>query len=154
MRHAEATQEAQATVRSDTPIGYTEGSGKMSSTRATRKSIRDIPGYTISADGIARKWNRKLDIHKGPRDLPVIDVNGVKHLLDEVVARAFLGPPPCDLRGVTVVHFDNDPLNCAVDNIAWRIDREWLESRVERQVQARMRPAYRRPTKQRIHFFA
>jgi hypothetical protein len=145
MRHAEQPQGREQISAGDTPNGKL----KVSS----RRKIAGLTAYEISADGTPRKWGRRLPIHKGLGGLPVIDVNGVERLLDEVVARAFLGPPPCDLRGVTVVHFDNNPLNCAVDNIAWRIDREWLESRVERQVQARMRQDNRRPTKQRMHFF-
>ena len=42
----------------------------MTTRRATRQSIRDIPGYTISADGIPRKWGRRLDIDKGPGAYP------------------------------------------------------------------------------------
>jgi hypothetical protein len=105
-----------------------------------RRGIDDLPGYTISADGIPRKWNRRLPIHKGAGGLPVVDVDGVERLLDEIVATAFLGPPPAPLRGVTVVHFDGDDFNCAVDNLAWRIDREWLERRGDLQTMAWMRP--------------
>jgi hypothetical protein len=137
----------------------------MTSTRATRKPIRGIPGYEISADGIPRKWGRRIAIHKGTGDLPVIDVNGVELFLDEVVAHAFFGPPPTNIRGMTVVHFDGDQFNCAVTNLAWRVCAEWAEFQNEREHKRHMRPDHlpvvtprippggMRPTKQRTFFF-
>jgi hypothetical protein len=112
----------------------------MTRTRAERRPIRSIPGYTISADGIPRKWGRKLDIQKGPGGLPVIDVHGVELFLDEVVAHAFFGPPPVHIRGMTVIHFDDDSLNCAVTNLAWRVCAEWEAFQRERELTRTMRP--------------
>jgi hypothetical protein len=79
----------------------------------------------ISADGTPRKWNRLVPITKDLAGLPTIRVDGHNLLLDEVVCWAFHGRPKPHIRAVTVVHFDDDPLNCAASNVAWRIDLEW-----------------------------
>jgi hypothetical protein len=110
--------------------------------RAERRAIEGVPGYTISADGVPRKWGRIIPIDKGPGGLPVIDVNGVELLLDEVVCRAFFGQPPRPIRGMTVVHFDGDLLNCAVTNLAWRVHPDWITRQRERSIAKVMRPDF------------
>ena len=61
-------------------------------------------------------------------------------LLDEVVAFAFLGSPPVDIKGATVLHFDGDAFNCRVDNLRWLVCPEWTEYATEREVRRLMRP--------------
>lgn len=109
---------------------------------AERRSIQEIPGYTISADGVARKWGRRLPIHKGRGGLPVIEVARQELFLDEVVCWAFFGPPPQPLRGMTVVHFDGDLFNCAVTNLAWRVHPDWVARRRELSIARAMRPDF------------
>jgi hypothetical protein len=125
MRHAEGRPNEGAEKRSDTPTGYTESKGVDDSRGATRKPILGIPGYKINAAGIPWKWDREMRIEQGIAGLPVIFIFGEELLLDEVVARAFFGPPPINIRGMTVVHFDGDDFNCRVDNLAWRECPEW-----------------------------
>jgi hypothetical protein len=36
------------------------------------------------------------------------------------------GRPKPHINAVTVVHKDGNPLNCAAENLAWRIDLDWL----------------------------
>jgi hypothetical protein len=107
------------------------------------RSIEGIPGYTISAEGIPRKGDNLVPILKSNCGLPIIFTNGLQRFLDEVVAHAFLGPPPCPMRGATVVHFDGDDWNCAVTNIAWRVDPDWLEYATQAEVEDWMRPDHR-----------
>jgi hypothetical protein len=92
--------------------------------RNERRSIEGAPGYQISADGTPRKWNRRLPITKDLGELPTVNIGGIDRLLDEIVAFAFHGRPPYDIRGMTVTHFNI--WNCAASNIAWRVDPEWL----------------------------
>ena len=100
----------------------------MPRVKAERRQMVDAPPqYQISADGTPRKWNRRLKITKDLGGLPTIRVEGGYRLLDEVVCWTFLGPPKRHINGMTVVHFDLDPFNCSVDNLAWRVDPEWLE---------------------------
>lgn len=140
MRHTEQPLNGVDEKRSDTPTGYTEKSGNNGVRFAVRKPIQDAPGYTISTDGTPRKWGRKLDIHKGPGGLPAVYVDGRERFLDEIVAYAFFGPPPTNIRGMDVHHFDADPLNCAVTNLAWRVCPEWREYVSERSTKRDMRP--------------
>ena len=106
-----------------------------------RRPVVDAsPGYEISADGTPRKWGRQIPISKGLGGLPTVAVDGYERLLDEVVAWAFFGPPPDDIRGMTVVHFDNDPLNCRVDNLAWRRCDDYVNRRRELRTMKLMRP--------------
>jgi hypothetical protein len=131
-----------------------------------RRSIDGIPGCTISTTGMPRKWGRPIPIHKGAGDLPVVVINGIEFLLDEIVARAFLGEPPkCPISGLTVHHFDGDMFNCEVTNLAWRIDPAWAAHRKELEIRgwmrpdhlpvmvARVPPAGMRPSRQHRMFF-
>jgi hypothetical protein len=149
MRHADQMETKQQKSAGD-------GSNDKIKVSAWR-NIGGLVAYTISACGTPRKWGREIHIDKGPGGLPVINVNKIELLLDEVVAWAFLGPPRAPLRAMTVVHFDGDDWNCQVDNLAWRVCPEWAEAdnnlawRVaEFERQAR---AIARPTKQRMLFF-
>jgi hypothetical protein len=94
--------------------------------RYERRLIEGAPGYQISADGTPRRYNRPLPITKDLGGLPTVNIGGIDRLLDEIVCYAFHGPPPYDIRGMTVSHFDGDMLNCAAGNLAWRVDPEWL----------------------------
>jgi hypothetical protein len=98
----------------------------MTQRRHERRTIDGVPGYQISADGIARKWNRRLTITKDLGGFPTVNIGGIDRLLDEIVCFAFHGRPPYDIRGMTVTHFDGNLWNCAASNIAWRVDPEWL----------------------------
>ncbi|GLP83985.1 hypothetical protein TUM20984_54050 [Mycobacterium antarcticum] len=154
MRHAEATITGLASERLDTPTGYNHDTVNEVSTRAERKSIEGIPGYTISTLGVPRLWGRPLNIDKQELlGVPVILVGDGERFLDEVVAMAFLGPPPAPIRGVTVLHFDGDVFNCRVDNLRWIVDPEWDALRTEHEMQFHMQPANRKRPKQRVVFF-
>jgi hypothetical protein len=101
----------------------------MTQRRCERRPIIGAsPGYQISADGTARKWNRLIPVTKELGKLPTISVDGHYLLLDEVVCHAFHGRPPHDIRGMTVTHFDGNVWNCAASNVAWRVDLDWLTS--------------------------
>lgn len=117
------------------------------------------PGYEISADGTPRKWNRRMEISKGPGGLPTIEVDGLERLLDEVVAYAFQGRPERHISGMTVVHVDGDGWNCAASNLAWRVDPDWETRQWQRWHTKLMRPDFlphripRTPPRKRIRFF-
>jgi hypothetical protein len=111
----------------------------MTTERFERRPIEGAPGYQISADGTARKWNRRIPITKNLGGFPTVNIGGIDRLLDEIVAFAFHGRPPYDIRGMTVTHFDANPFNCAADNIAWRVDPEWL---TKHQTLPLMRPSH------------
>jgi hypothetical protein len=104
--------------------------------RSERRQIEGASGHTISADGIPRRWSRLIEITKDVAGLPTITLDShaylrpidtCYYLLDEIVCYEFNGRPSTPLAAVTVTHFDGDMLNCRADNLAWRVDPEWLE---------------------------
>jgi hypothetical protein len=117
----------------------------MTQRRNERRPITGAScGYQISADGTPRKWNRRLPITKDLGGLPTVTIDGVDRLLDEIVCLAFHGHPPFNIRGMTVDHFDGNMWNCAADNVAWRVDPEWLIKHEIHKIVALLRPSHLR----------
>lgn len=116
--------------------------------------LKELPvgPYTLRSDGLIYGPSksdpqklRKVRFSRVLAGLPTIEVNGRDLLVEELVARAFLGAP----RGRRLIHLDGDNWNCALENLSYVEDDDAAFNALEKLLQPENHP--RHWSKSKIH---